>query len=146
MCHINGDMQEWLVKFEQAQAIIFGIPVYFFNVSGSAKVLMDRFFPLYMFGKLANKVGGVIAGANSLGHIGGVWQTYTIFFHADHMVSADFVPAFASLTRKEILEAAGGLQWSSEEALPLVLQLPYYWLLLMNSKKTLKERNVNVNR
>jgi multimeric flavodoxin WrbA len=95
-CRIEDDMQEWLVKFEQAQAIIFGTPVYFFNLSGSAKILMDRLFPLYIFGKLTNKIGGVIAVANSLGHTS-VWHTYTTFFNAAHMLSADFVSAFAGL-------------------------------------------------
>ena len=95
-CRIKDDMQDWLGIFEQAQAIIFGTPIFFFNLSGAAKVLMDRLFPLYMFGKLANKVGGVIAVANSLGHTG-AWQTYVTFFNAAHMIAADIVPAFAGL-------------------------------------------------
>jgi multimeric flavodoxin WrbA len=95
-CRINDDMQEWSQKIEEAQAIIFGTPVFFFSLAGSAKMLMDRLFPLYMFGKLASKVGGVIAVANSLGHTG-VWQPYATFFNAAHMLAADFVSAFAGL-------------------------------------------------
>ncbi len=93
-CRIKDDMQDWLGKFEAAQAIIFGTPVFFFNLSGAAKVLMDRLFPLYIFGKLANKVGGSIAVAGSLGHTG-AWHTYLTFFNTAHMVAADFVSAFA---------------------------------------------------
>jgi multimeric flavodoxin WrbA len=40
-CRIKDDMQDWLGIFEQAQAIIFGTPIFFFNLSGAAKVLMD---------------------------------------------------------------------------------------------------------
>ena len=93
VCHIKDDMRDWLVKFEQAQAIIFGTPVFFFTLSGQAKVLMDRLYPLYTRGKLANKVGAVISVASSLGHTG-VWQTYNNFFCAAHMLAADFVYAF----------------------------------------------------
>ncbi len=93
ICHIKDDMQEWLVKFDQAQAIIFGTPVFFWSLPGQAKVLMDRLYPLYTKGKLANKVGAVIAVAASSGHTG-VWQTYNNFFCAAHMLSADVVYAF----------------------------------------------------
>jgi multimeric flavodoxin WrbA len=98
-CRINDDMQAWSEKIDEAQAIIFGTPVFFFNLAGSAKVLMDRLFPLYMFGKLASKVGGVIAVANSLGHTG-VWQPYVTFFNAAHMLAADFVWAFAGFAEE----------------------------------------------
>lgn len=93
ICHIKDDMQEWLAKFEQAQAIIFGTPVFFFTLPGQAKVLMDRLYPLYTTGKLTNKVGAVIAVASSIGH-SSVWQVYNSFFCAAHMLAADFVYAF----------------------------------------------------
>lgn len=93
ICHIKDDMDEWLVKFEEAQVIIFGTPVFFWSLPGQAKVLMDRLYPLYTTGKLTNKVGAVIAVASSTGQVN-VWQTYNNFFCAAHMLAADAVYAF----------------------------------------------------
>lgn len=95
ICHIKDDMDEWLVKFEEAQAIIFGTPVFFWSLPGQAKVLVDRLYPLYTTGKLTNKVGAVIVVASSMGHTA-VWQTYNSFFCAAHMLAADVVNAFGS--------------------------------------------------
>lgn len=94
VCHIEDDMQEWLVKVDQTDAVIFGTPVYFWTLAGQTKVLMDRLYPLYIEGKLANKVGAVIAVASSMGHTG-VWQVFNNFFCASHMLAADFVYAYA---------------------------------------------------
>jgi len=93
ICHIKDDMQEWLVKIDQADAVVFSTPVYFWTVPGQTKVVMDRLYPLYMLGKLANKVGAVIATASSMGHTG-VWQVFNNFFCACHMLAADFVYAY----------------------------------------------------
>jgi len=86
-------MREWLVKFDGAQAIIFGTPVYFLTLPGQTKVLIDRLYPLFRKGKLTNKVGAVISVASSIGHIN-VWQTFNNFFCLAHMSAADFVYAF----------------------------------------------------
>jgi len=112
ICHIKDDMQEWLVKFEQAQAIIFGMPVFFFTLPGQAKVLMDRLYPLYIKGKLTNKVGAVISVASSLGHTG-VWQTYNNFFNAAHMLAADFVYAFGR-DKGDVMRDKHAIQASKE--------------------------------
>jgi len=93
ICHIKDDMREWLVKFDGAQAIIFGTPVYFLTLPGQTKVLIDRLYPLFRKGKLTNKVGAVISVASSIGHIN-VWQTFNNFFCLAHMSAADFVYAF----------------------------------------------------
>ncbi|MFH1480566.1 MAG: flavodoxin family protein [Pseudomonadota bacterium] len=95
-CQVKDDMQQCYPLVEEAEGIVFGTPVFFFNISGAAKIFMDRLYPLYMRGKLANKVAGVIAVANSIGHTG-VWHTFITFFNAAHMLSADIVPAFAGL-------------------------------------------------
>lgn len=93
ICHIEDDMQEWLVTLDQADAVIFGTPVYFWTLPGQTKVFMDRLYPLYTMGRLANKVGAVIAVAGSMGHTG-VWQVFNNFFCACHMLAADFVCAY----------------------------------------------------
>ena len=59
-----------------------------------AKILIDRSYPLYAYGKLANKVGGVITVASSLGH-SGVLNLFNTFFSVNHMFAADYVCGYA---------------------------------------------------
>jgi multimeric flavodoxin WrbA len=93
-CHIKDDMQEIYGKLLDADGIIWGTPVYFFDATAQAKIVIDRSYVLYTDSKLINKVGGVIAVASSLGHAG-VWHLFNTFFSVNHMLSADFVSGFA---------------------------------------------------
>jgi multimeric flavodoxin WrbA len=43
-CVINDDMQKLYVAIEQADAIIFGSPIYMGQMSGQAKIFTDRLF------------------------------------------------------------------------------------------------------
>ena len=64
-CRIDDDMQKIYDKLLDADGIILGSPVYFWSVSGQAKIFMDRTYALrYPHHRLMNKVGGavVIAG------------------------------------------------------------------------------------
>ena len=93
-CHIKDDVQELYIKLLDADGMIWGMPVYFFNAPAQAKILIDRSYPLYAYGKLANKVGGVITVASSLGH-SGVLNLFNTFFSVNHMFSADYVYGYA---------------------------------------------------
>ncbi|MBI4289700.1 MAG: flavodoxin family protein [Chloroflexi bacterium] len=93
-CHIKDDMQAIYPKVLEADGLIFGSPVYFWNVTGQAKVFMDRLVCLYRKSMLNNKVGGVIAVASSTGHAE-VRSLYYSFFAANRMITADFVQGFA---------------------------------------------------
>ena len=93
-CHIKDDMQEIYLQLLDADVIIWGTPVYFFNVTAQAKILIDRTYALYMNSKLNNKVGGVISIAGSLEN-SSVWNLFSTFFSAHHMLSADFVSGYA---------------------------------------------------
>jgi len=93
-CHIKDDMQGIYLKLLDADGIIWGTPVYFFDVAAQAKILIDRSYVLYMGCKLANKVGGVISVASSLGH-SGVWNLFNAYFSVNHMFSADLVYGYA---------------------------------------------------
>ena len=95
ICHVKDDLQECIAKVDQSQAVIFGTPVYFWSLAGQAKLVLDRLYALYRTGKLANKVGGVIAVAGNVGHMSAV-SAYMTFFCASHMLAADFVTAFGS--------------------------------------------------
>ena len=71
-CHIKDDMQSLLLKMAEADGIIFGTPVYVYSMTGQAKIIMDRMISL----NLANKVGGVVVVAGSLGIIDPVKDLY----------------------------------------------------------------------
>ncbi|MFQ5826703.1 MAG: flavodoxin family protein, partial [Dehalococcoidia bacterium] len=93
-CHIQDDMQEIYRKMLEADGIIFGSPVYFWSVSGQAKIILDRLNGLYALGKLSNKIGGAIAVAGSQGFTE-VRNLYYAFFTTNHMFIADFVFGYA---------------------------------------------------
>lgn len=63
-CKIKDDMDNVYGKLQGADGIIIGTPVYFWSVSGQAKVLIDRTYAL-RFPKL--KLEGKIAGAIAVG-------------------------------------------------------------------------------
>ncbi len=65
-------MQSLLLKMAEADGIIFGTPVYVYSMTGQAKIIMDRMISL----NLANKVGGVVVVAGSLGIIDPVKDLY----------------------------------------------------------------------
>lgn len=85
-CRIDDDMQEIYVKMLMADGIIFGTPVYFWNMSSQAKMLVDRTFALYHGRRLRNKVAGVIAVAGRAGATN-TFTTFHDFFNIHRMVS-----------------------------------------------------------
>ena len=94
-CHMKDDMQEIYLKLLEADGIIWGTPVYFFNATAQAKILIARSYALYVNNnKLTNKVGGVISVGASLGNVG-VWNLFNTFFSVHHMLSTDFVYGYA---------------------------------------------------
>lgn len=94
VCLIEDDMQDWLPKIAAADGVIFSTPVYFWTVPGQTKTLIDRLYPLYNVSGLTNKVGAAMAVCTSTGQTG-VWQVFAQLFNSSHMLSADFVAAFA---------------------------------------------------
>ncbi len=94
-CHINDDVQEIYLRLMEADGIVWGTPVYFFNATAQAKMLIDRSYALYQkSSSLANKVSGVISVGASLGNAG-VWNLFSTFFSVHHMLPADFVYGYA---------------------------------------------------
>jgi multimeric flavodoxin WrbA len=57
-CVVKDDMQELYGKMEQADAIVFGSPVYFGTVSAQMKAIMDRMFALLGRRTLKGKLAG----------------------------------------------------------------------------------------
>jgi len=67
-CKINDDMQIMYNKLLEADGVIFGAPVYFWNICGQAKIFIDRTVALSSPTlRLANKVGAIITVAMRTG-------------------------------------------------------------------------------
>ena len=119
-CHIKDDMQEIYRKLLDADGIIWGTPVYFFNVTAQAKTLIDRSYALYTNNnRLTNKVGGVISVGAGLGNAS-VWNHFNTFFSVHHMFSTDFVSGYAS-KKGEILKDKHAMAASRELGKQIVL-------------------------
>jgi multimeric flavodoxin WrbA len=43
-CAVDDDMQQLYPKLEQAQAVVFACPVYWFTISSQTKLVMDRWY------------------------------------------------------------------------------------------------------
>lgn len=95
VCHIKDDMQELYTKMLEADGIIYGTPVYFYNMTGIGKTVIDRTIAFQPHGRnLSNKVGGIIAVAGSLGLIDAVKDLY-FYIISRRMLPASFIAAYA---------------------------------------------------
>jgi len=98
-CYIQDDMQSLYEKLIGADGVIFGSPIYYYGMTAQAKAIMDRTFSLNRPGKsLANKVGGVIIVAGSLGLIDAL-KNYYFFITVQRMLPANFVAAYGTQKR-----------------------------------------------
>ena len=100
VCHIQDDMQDLYKRMLAADAIIFATPTYSYSMTSQMKMVIDRSRAMRspsqtnQITRLANKVGGVIAIAGSLGLIGVVKDLY---FHiiTNYMLPAGHVALYA---------------------------------------------------
>lgn len=90
-CHIKDDMQEIYEKLLEADGIIFGSPVYFYNMTGQGKTVIDR--TIALGDRLANKVGGIVAVAGSFGLADTVKDLY-FYMITRRMLPASFIAAY----------------------------------------------------
>jgi len=95
-CPIEDDMQELYVKMLSADGILFGTPVYFYNMTAQGKCVVDRTIALNHGGKsLSSKVGAVVAVAGSLGLVDALKDLY-FYMVTRQMVPASFIAAYGS--------------------------------------------------
>ena len=88
-------MQELYRKMLAADGIIFGTPVYFYNMTAQAKAIIDRTMGMGQPDMgLANKVGGVVAVAGSFGLASAVKDLY-FYIITRPMIPASYVAAYA---------------------------------------------------
>ncbi len=95
-CPIEDDMQELYEKMLDADGIIFGSPVYFYNITAQGKAVIDRTIAIGRGSRtLANKVGGIVVVGGSLGLVDAVKDLY-FYMVTRQMIPANFVAAYAS--------------------------------------------------
>jgi len=95
-CHIDDDMQGLYGKLRAADGIVFGAPIYLYGVAAQAKAIIDRSFALdHDQTSLANKVGGIVVVAASLGVLQAVKDLY-FYYISMQMLPANFVAAYAN--------------------------------------------------
>jgi multimeric flavodoxin WrbA len=93
-CHIQDDMQGLYDKLLEADGVIFGTPIYFYAMTAQAKTVIDRTIALNLPERsLANKVGGVVVVAGSLGVIDALKDLY-FYMVIRQMLPANFVAAY----------------------------------------------------
>jgi multimeric flavodoxin WrbA len=114
ICKIQDDMQALHNKMLESDGIIFGTPVYFWDLTAQAKAIIDRTFSLNTPQRsLANKIGGIVVVAGSLGIID-VLKEYYFYMATRRIIPANYVTAYASSDSdlkemKKCLKAAGDL-------------------------------------
>jgi multimeric flavodoxin WrbA len=106
VCKTNDDMQGIYEAMEKADAIVFGTPSYFSNVSAQAKAIMDRTYAFLFTRKLRGKVGGAIVVARRIG-IGQILGIMYSFFNVHRMVIAGG-SAGIGMDKGDVREGPGG--------------------------------------
>jgi multimeric flavodoxin WrbA len=111
-CIVKDDMQPLYGKLLEADGIIFGTPVYFYGMTAQAKAIIDRTISMNRPEKnLANKVGGVIVTAGSMGIVDALKDLY-FYMVTRQMLPANYVAAYPRGDLREMekcMKAAGDL-------------------------------------
>ena len=95
-CHIDDDMQDLYKKMLEADGVIFGTPIYLYAMTAQTKAIMDRTFALnHDQTSLANKIGGVVVVAASLGLLDAMKDIY-FYFVSMQILPANYVAAYAN--------------------------------------------------
>jgi multimeric flavodoxin WrbA len=88
-CPIEDDMKDLGNRMVEADGIVFGTPIYFYNMTAQAKAIVDRTIALnHPDRSLANKVGSVVAVAGSTE----AWQTRLVVLWRLPAVSGLWMP------------------------------------------------------
>lgn len=87
-----------LEKIQEADAIIFGIPVYFYGVTAQCKVIMDRSLAYMPIGK--NKVAATAITCGSAGVLSTL-QAMQAYYSAQDILDAGWVATYGKTSDKE---------------------------------------------
>ena len=103
-CRIDDDMQELYNKMLDADGIVLGSPVYFWSVSGHAKILMDRTYALrYPYHRLKNKPAGAIVVAGRRGCMSALSVINNFFLGQDMLPTGLGIAGYGN-QKGEVLE------------------------------------------
>jgi multimeric flavodoxin WrbA len=94
ICAQQDDMQPLYDKMLAADGIIFGTPVYFYNMTAQCKTIMDRSIALeHSKPNLRNKVGGIVVVGASQGNISAL-KDLGFYFVSRKMLYAGCISAY----------------------------------------------------
>jgi multimeric flavodoxin WrbA len=103
-CRIDDEMQGLYSKMLDADGIILGSPVYFWSVSGQAKILMDRTYALrYPYHRLKNKPAGAIVVAGRRGCMSALSAINNFFLGQDMLPTGLGIAGYGN-QKGEVLE------------------------------------------
>jgi multimeric flavodoxin WrbA len=95
ICAQKDDMQSLYDKLLAADGIIFGTPVYFYNMTAQCKAVIDRTVALsHPKRNLHNKVGGIVVVGASQGNMSAV-KDLGFYFVSRKMLYAGYISAYA---------------------------------------------------
>jgi multimeric flavodoxin WrbA len=95
ICAQKDDMQPLYDKLLAADGIIFGTPVYFYNMTAQCKAVIDRTVALGRPERnLHNKVGGIVVVGASQGNMSAV-KDLGFYFVSRKMLYAGYISAYA---------------------------------------------------
>jgi len=116
VCHIQDDMQPIYRQLGEADAIIFGSPVYFGSVSAQGKAIMDRTYLFLGDRKLKDKVAAPVLAVRRVG----AGQTRNLLY--GYFMAHGMLPVRGAIgygrEKADVNEGVGGAQGVSalEEA------------------------------
>lgn len=95
ICPQKDDMQPLYKKMLAADGIIYGTPIYFYNMTAQCKIVMDRSIALnHPNGNLDNKVGGIVVVGANFGNIDAV-KDLGFYLVSRRMLYAGYISAYA---------------------------------------------------
>jgi multimeric flavodoxin WrbA len=95
VCKINDEMESVSEEMLISDAIVFGSPVYFWNVNSLAKIFLDRTYALRFPNlKLMNKAAAIICVASSRGNMKAI-SFLQNYITSNHMFVVDYASGLA---------------------------------------------------
>ncbi|MDO8472723.1 MAG: flavodoxin family protein [Dehalococcoidia bacterium] len=104
-CKIKDDMQGVYARLLASDGIIFGSPVYFWDVTAQAKIIIDRTYAFRRERLLRNKVAGAVIVGRTAG-LSSAFTTFNNFFNLQRMIPARSI---GPRTAEELAGERGGL-------------------------------------
>ncbi len=96
-CVINDDMQELYDAIIEADGIVIGTPVYFYDMTAQCKTIIDRTIAIEPIG--GNKVGGIVTVAGSIG-LSDVVKNLSMYFSVQGITPAGWVAVYSPIEDK----------------------------------------------